>query len=111
MATSHCTIQQMMIHDPDPDDKSKNERPLFIICPSLSVHYQSDYIEYSDASLPRACCSDDGWRNHLLFGGSAQPHVGQEQVPPLASVLAHFTVSYVETTIISHQVTHRTRVQ
>jgi len=30
---------------------------------------------------------------YLLLGGSAQPQVGQEQVPPLAWVLAHFTVS------------------
>jgi len=29
----------------------------------------------------------------LLFGGSAQPHAGQEQVPPFFSTLAHLTVS------------------
>ena len=34
-------------------------------------------------------------RAYLLFGGSAQPHAGQEQVPPFFSTLAHFTVSYI----------------
>ena len=33
---------------------------------------------------------------YLLFGGSAQPHAGQEQVPPFFSTLAHFTVSYID---------------
>ena len=32
-------------------------------------------------------------RAYLLLGGSAQPHDGQEQVPPFFSVVAHFTVS------------------
>lgn len=31
--------------------------------------------------------------NYLLFGGSAQPHAGQEQVPPFFSTVAHLTVS------------------
>ena len=34
-------------------------------------------------------------RAYLLLGGSAQPHDGQEQVPPFFSVVAHFTVSCI----------------
>lgn len=37
-----------------------------------------------------------GWsKAYLLLGGSAQPHAGQEQVPPFFSTVAHFTVSYI----------------
>ena len=58
--------------------------------PKSSVGVSGGQIEYSPLWTVVS-----RMRAYLLLGGSAQPHDGQEQVPPFFSVVAHFTVSCI----------------